>query len=88
MHKEIKTLVRCSVGDTEQFTVKVGLHQGSTLSPYLFDLVMDVIAVSVTEAPPSSMMFVEDITVRENTGEEVKRTLEAWRRVLAERGQR
>ena len=41
---KVKTLVRSSVGDTDEFTVKVGLHQGSALSPYLFDLIMDVVA--------------------------------------------
>lgn len=43
MYKDVKTFVRSSMGDTGRFTVKVGLHQGSALSPYLFDLVLDVI---------------------------------------------
>ena len=47
MYKDVKTLVKSSVGKTENFTVKVGLHQGSALSPYLFDLVMDVITEDV-----------------------------------------
>ena len=42
MYHDVKTLVRSSVGETRTFTVKVGLHQGSALSPYLFDLIMDV----------------------------------------------
>ena len=52
MCKDVKTLVRSSVGDTEKFTVQVGLHQGLALSPYLFDLVMDVITEDVRGAPP------------------------------------
>ena len=35
------TAVRCAVGVTEEFEVKVGLHQGSALSPCLFAMVMD-----------------------------------------------
>ena len=31
----------CAVGVTEGFEVKVGLHQGSALSPCLFAMVMD-----------------------------------------------
>ena len=37
------------MGDTEEFTVKAGLHQGLALSPYLFDLIMDVIAEEVKD---------------------------------------
>ena len=31
----------CAVGTTESFKVKVGLHQGSTLSLFLFAVIMD-----------------------------------------------
>ena len=34
MYRDAKTRVRSAVGTTEPFTVKVGLHQGSSLSPY------------------------------------------------------
>lgn len=35
------TSVRTIGGETSEFVIAVGLHQGSTLSPYLFALVMD-----------------------------------------------
>ena len=35
-------LVSTRAGDTENFHVGVGLHQGSALSPLLFILIMDV----------------------------------------------
>ena len=41
MYKESKTVVRCVIGTTEIFKVKVGLHQGSALSPLLFAVIMD-----------------------------------------------
>ena len=43
MYDHTKTLVKTSVGPTNEFSIKVGLHQGSALSPYLFDLVMEVL---------------------------------------------
>ena len=39
MYEESETVVRCAIGTTESF--KVGLHQGSALSPFLFAVIMD-----------------------------------------------
>jgi len=41
MYDGVKTSVTSSVGDTEYFPIDIGLHQGSTLSPFLFTIVMD-----------------------------------------------
>lgn len=46
--REIKDMyerakVRMVGGDLEHFPVEMGLHQGSTLSPFRFALVMDVL---------------------------------------------
>ena len=40
MYEGSETVVRCAVGTTETFKVKVGLHQGSALSPFLFVVIM------------------------------------------------
>ena len=44
--------VRCAVGTTESFKVKVGLHQGSALSPFLFAAIMDRLTNEVSRGPP------------------------------------
>ena len=41
MYNNVMTSVRTSDGDTDDFPIRIGLHQGSALSPYLFALVMD-----------------------------------------------
>jgi hypothetical protein len=41
MYDNVVTSVRTSDGDTNDFPINIGLHQGSVLSPYLFALVMD-----------------------------------------------
>jgi hypothetical protein len=41
MYDNVVTSVRTSDGDTNDFPINIGLHQRSTLSPYLFAFVMD-----------------------------------------------
>jgi hypothetical protein len=41
MYDNVVTSVRTSDGDTNDFSINIGLHQESTLSPYLFALVMN-----------------------------------------------
>ena len=46
-HKQVKT----SIGLTAKITVKVGLHQWSSLSPYLFDMILVVMGRGTKEQP-------------------------------------
>ena len=46
MYDEAITSVRTSGGITSEFPITLGLHQGSTLSPCLFALVMDELTKS------------------------------------------
>lgn len=41
MDECVVTTIRSLTGKTSEFPITVGLHQGSTLSPYLFALVMN-----------------------------------------------
>ena len=52
MYRNALTRVRSSVGETEGFEVRVGLNQGSALSPFIFNIVMDVMTKDVRETVP------------------------------------
>ena len=86
MYKESETVVRCAVGTTENFKVKVGLHQGLALSPFLFAVIMDSLTDEVRREPPWTMLFADDIVICEETREEVERRLESWMYALQRRG--
>ncbi|KAK3528582.1 hypothetical protein QTP70_003752 [Hemibagrus guttatus] len=85
MYERSRTVVRCAVGQTEEFNVEVGLHQGSTLSPFLFAIVMDQLSEEVRQESPWTM-FADDIVVCSESREQVEENLERWRFVLERRG--
>ena len=86
MYKDSNTLVRCAAGDTDEFEVTVGLHQGSALSPFLFAVVMDCMTREVQREAPWNMLFADDVVVCSETKEEVEQRLEMWREAIKVRG--
>ena len=52
MYEGSETVVRCAVRTTESFKVKVGLHQGSAVSPFLFAVIMNRLTDEVRKEPP------------------------------------
>ena len=85
MYEESETVVRCAVGTTESFKVKVGLHQGLALSPFLFAVIIDRLLDEVRRESPWTMLLADDIVICEDTREEVERRLESWRYALEKR---
>ncbi|KAK3518528.1 hypothetical protein QTP70_001495 [Hemibagrus guttatus] len=86
MYDRSRTVVRCAVGQTEEFNVEVGLHQGSALSPFLFAIVMDQLSEEVRQESPWTMMFADDIVICSESREQVEENLERWRFALERRG--
>ncbi|KAK3575517.1 hypothetical protein QTP86_029268 [Hemibagrus guttatus] len=86
MYERSRTVVRCAVGQTEEFNVEVGLHQGSALSPFLFAIVMDQLSEEVRQESPWTMMFADDIVICSESREQVEENRERWRFALERRG--
>ena len=60
-------------GLSESFEVKVGLHQGSVLSPLLFSAVMDVVSSEARSGLPSELLYADDQVIMAPTMEELDR---------------
>ena len=84
MYRSYKTQVITEKGETECFSIEVGLHQGSALSPLLFIIIMDVLTENIEKDPPWATMFADDPVLCAMTREEVEEDLERWR-VMFER---
>jgi hypothetical protein len=61
MYDNVVTSVRTSDGDTNDFSINIGLHQWSTLSPYLFALVMDEVTRDIQGGIPWCTLFADDV---------------------------
>ncbi|GKC34957.1 retrovirus-related pol polyprotein LINE-1 [Tanacetum coccineum] len=87
MYKGVKSGIRTTVGNTEFFPVEVGLHQRSTISPYLFTLILDEISRGIQNIP-WCMIFADDIVLIAKSAEWLNNRLESWRKTLEENGLR
>jgi hypothetical protein len=82
MYDNVVTSVRISDGDTYDFLINIGLHQGSTLSHYLFALVMNDVTRDVQCGIPWYLLFIDDVILVDESRTEVDQKLELWRRTL------
>jgi hypothetical protein len=82
IYDNIVTSVQTSDGDTNDFPINIGLHQGSALSPYLFALVMDEVTGDIQGGIPWCMLFTDDVVLVDESRTEVDQKLELWRRTL------
>ena len=75
MYEGVVTTIRSPAGVTNKFPITVGLHQGSTLSPYLFALVIDELMVNIQDDVPWCMLFADDIVLVDETREGINTKL-------------
>ena len=80
MYKDATTFVRTCDGTNTDFSINIGLHQGSTLSPYLFALVMDEVTRDIQGEISWCMLFTDDVVLVDESRAGVNRKLELWRR--------
>ena len=86
MYKGVKTSLRSSPGDTEYFSIDIGLHKGSTLDPFLCTIIMDELTREIQEEVPWCMLFADDIVLIDETRRGLNEKLEKWRNSLESRG--
>ena len=73
LYTEDCTVVKTDAGLNEKFDVKVGLHQGSVLSPLIFAVVMDVVSSETRSDLPSELLYADDLVLMAQTMEQLGR---------------
>ena len=61
MYNGVVANVRTCGCITSDFSITIGLHQGSALSPFLFAIVMDELTRAIQDEKPWCMLFADDL---------------------------
>jgi len=83
-----KTVVRTVYGNSKGFEVKVGMHQGSALSPLLFVIVIEAISREFRLALPWELRYADDLAVIAETEAELLKKLNDWKDNVESKGMR
>ena len=86
LYQDARTVVRTDMGDTGDFKVGVGVHQGSVLSPLLFVVVMDVVTREAREGLPWELLYADDLVGTAPSKEDLQRKVKAWKDCLMRKG--
>ena len=86
MYDGVVTNVRTYGGITSDFSITIGLHQGSVLSPFLSAIMIDELTRAIQDEIPWCMLFADDIVLVDETRARVKAKLKLWRQTLESRG--
>ena len=87
LYKECKTAVSVDGELSSSFSVKVGVHQGSALSPLLFIMVMDVLA-DVRDGSLMELLYAHGLVLCGESLNEVMDKYGRWKNAVEEKGLR
>src|SRR3989442_16037994 len=80
--------LRMNGEESENFEIKVAVHQGSILSPILFNIVMQAIAENFKKGLPWELLYEDDLVLMAESKAELVKRLLKWIMRLKEKGLR
>ena len=86
MYVGAKTVVKTQDEPSDELEVKVGLHQGSVLSPLLFVSAMEVITQQVRTGLPWELLYADDLVLIGSNEQELKEKISKWKECMEAKG--
>ena len=86
LYEGAKTRVRVGSELSEEFAVKVGVHQGSVLSPLIFAIVIDVVTESARQGLMNEMLYADDLVLMSETMEGLRDRFWRWKEAFESKG--
>ena len=88
MYANVRSRVRVGTEYSDVFSVGVGVHQGSVLSPLLFIIVLEALSREFRTGCPWELLYADDLVVMAETVEELSEKVEGWKNGMEEKGLR
>ena len=79
MYSNARSCVRVGEGYSEEFEERVGVHQGSVLSPLLFIIVLEAFSREFCCGVPWEDLYADDLVIIAESLEECVRRLLTWK---------
>jgi hypothetical protein len=88
MYEGATTAVKVKGGESKEFEVKVGVHQGSVLSPLLFIIVLEALSKEFREGLPWELLYADDLALLAESKAELLVKIERWKEGMERKGLR
>ena len=81
-----KTKVQVGSELSQDILVQVGVHQGSVLSPLLFEIVVHVISENAREGLMNEILYADDLVLMSESMENLKEKFLQWKEAFESKG--
>ena len=88
MYHNVRSRVRVNGEFSDEFEVKVGVHQGSVLSPLLFIMVLEALSQEFRTGCPWELLYADDLVIVAESLDELTERLKLWKENMESKGLR
>jgi len=88
MYTDTSTMVKLSGKVSQRFGVRVGVHEGSVLSPLLFIIVLEALSRSFRGGLPLELLYADDLVLLADSEELLLEKIKKWKVGMEEKGLR
>ena len=86
LYSGARSSVVAAGGPSAPFEISVGVHQGSALSPLLFNLVMEEATKDCRRGVPWDMLYADDLVLTAESRAEVLERFDSWKDAMESKG--